>query len=98
MINISHTNRFKKDFDLVKRRGKDFNKFKKVLDLLITNINEDMANSILILPQKYRLHRLASKYSESWKCHIEPDWLLIFYFNDKNLILERTGTHSDSFK
>ncbi|CEO17803.1 mRNA interferase YafQ [Rickettsia monacensis] len=33
-----------------------------------------------------------------WDCHIEPDWLLLYYLDDEVLRLERTGTHSDLFK
>ena len=34
-----------------------------------------------------------------WKCHIEPDWLMIWEQNDDELILLmlNTGTHSDIF-
>jgi len=31
-------------------------------------------------------------------CHIEPDWVLIYYVRKDDLILERTGSHSDIFK
>ncbi|HDL89390.1 MAG TPA: hypothetical protein ENG14_00625 [Thermodesulforhabdus norvegica] len=31
------------------------------------------------------------------ECHIEPDWLLIWKTDSKNVYLTRTGTHSDLF-
>lgn len=38
----------------------------------------------------------------NWKnhrdCHIEPDWILIFRIAKDELILERTGSHSELFK
>ncbi len=51
----------------------------------------------LLLPEKYSLHKLSGKYKNYWECHIEPDWLLIFYLDNEVLRLERTGTHSDLF-
>jgi mRNA interferase YafQ len=30
-------------------------------------------------------------------CHIAPDWLLLYKIDKENLVLERTGTHSDLF-
>ena len=50
-----------------------------------------------LLPKKYRLHKLSGQFQNLWECHIESDWLLIFYLDDKMLKLERTGTHSDIF-
>ncbi|EAE9612473.1 type II toxin-antitoxin system mRNA interferase toxin, RelE/StbE family, partial [Listeria monocytogenes] len=32
-----------------------------------------------------------------WECHISPDWLLIYMISEDNIILVRTGTHSDLF-
>ena len=31
-------------------------------------------------------------------CHIESDWLLVYKIDDKRIIFERMGTHSDLFK
>ncbi len=94
MLRIEQTKLFKKEFDLALRRGKDSTKFKKTLDILVNNINKGMEHHLL-LPEKYRLHKLSGQYSGYWECHIEPDWVLIYYLNDEVLGLERTGTHSD---
>lgn len=49
--------------------------------------------------KQYRPHKLSGKYEDFWECHIENDWLLIWYIdNEDNLILVRTGTHSDLFE
>ncbi len=39
-------------------------------------------------------------YSNYRQCHIEPDWLQIYRFDkrENELLLFRTGTHSDLFK
>nr|CDI29897.1 mRNA interferase YafQ [Rickettsia monacensis IrR/Munich] len=43
------------------------------------------------------LHKIINM-ENIWDCHIEPDWLLLYYLDDEVLRLERTGTHSDLFK
>ncbi|MFV9647016.1 MAG: type II toxin-antitoxin system YafQ family toxin, partial [Desulfobacterales bacterium] len=49
------------------------------------------------LPQECKLHPLKGKYSGYKECHIEPDWLLIWKADSKNVYLTRTGTHSNLF-
>jgi len=49
------------------------------------------------LPIKNRNHALSGGYKGFWECHIEPDWLLIYRTTEINLVLVRTGTHSDLF-
>ena len=72
------------------KRGYDINRFKEVLDLLI---NERP------LAEKYRDHKLIGDYEGCRECHIQPDWLLIYYIENDvlTLTLSRTGTHSDLF-
>lgn len=96
MIKIDRTKRFKKEFDLMLRRGKDSKKFTNVLGLLVENINKGISHHLL-LPEKCCLHKLSGKHKNRWECHIEPDWLLVYYLDDEVLRVERTGTHSDIF-
>lgn len=51
------------------------------------------------LPPTYKAHKLRGNYINHWECHIQPDWLLIWYCNHdkKEIHLIRTGTHSDLF-
>ena len=51
------------------------------------------------LPAKYKPHKLSGKYKGCWEYHIQPDWLLVWQQNDKELILLFTNpeTHSDLF-
>ena len=44
-----------------------------------------------------RPHKLSGEYDGLWECHIENNWLLIYNFNDTEIILFRTGTHEDLF-
>ena len=91
MRTFSRTSQFKKDVKLADKRGKDLEKLKAVLDLLIAG-NE--------LPVQYKDHPLRGNFAGSRDCHIEPDWLLIYTLteNDSHVRLERTGTHSDLFR
>jgi mRNA interferase YafQ len=49
------------------------------------------------LDEKYHDHALTGEYKEFRECHIQPNWLLIYYVDRNRLILTavRTGTHSD---
>lgn len=51
------------------------------------------------LPPQYKDHPLHGDYEGHRDCHIEPDWILIYYKNENSLVLSltRTGTHSDVF-
>ena len=73
------------------KRGKDLDKLKAVLDLLIAGDE---------LPAPYKDHPLRGNFVGSRDCHVEPDWLLIYTLteNGGHVRLERTGTHSDLFR
>lgn len=88
---LSQFNSFKKDIKRCKKRGYNFELLKKVLDKLAREGE---------LPAKYKSHKLSGNYQGRWECHIKPDWLLIWKQDDDNkeIILERTGTHSDLFR
>lgn len=43
-------------------------------------------------------HQLSGKWNKHRECHIGPDWLLIYLSTEAEVILERTGSHSDLFK
>lgn len=79
---------FKKDFEKAKKRGKDLEKFREIIELLIQGKS---------LPTKNRNHKLKGNYKDCFECHIEPDWLLIYRKTSREIILVRTGTHSDLF-
>ncbi len=82
--------RFEKDVKKLKKRHKDFSKLEKVLRDLIAGNKLD---------KKYKSHPLVGNWQPCWELHIEPDWLLIYFVDKENnqLILYRTGTHSDLF-
>jgi len=49
------------------------------------------------LAAKYKDHALKGQYKNKRNCHIEPDWILLYAVEDDDLVLYRTGTHSDLF-
>jgi mRNA interferase YafQ len=89
MLVLVRTTKFKKDVKLAEKRKKNTSKLKAII---IALANEETLDS------KYRNHKLSGNYKDHWECHIEPDWLLIYRLTSKELILERTGSHSDLFK
>jgi len=87
-MNVAQTKQFKKDVKRMRKRGKDLEKIKAVIDLLVAEEP---------LPPKNRDHKLGGNWIGRRDCHIEPDWILIYKLTEDELLLERTGTHSDLF-
>ena len=89
-FNVKYTSRFKKDYKRLKKRGYDMGKLLDVIDLLREGDE---------LPPEYKDHPLQGNYVGHRDCHIEPDWVLIYFKNESTLVLSmtRTGTHCDVF-
>ena len=90
MLKPEFTGQFKKDYKLAVKRGCDPQKLSAVVELLCEEKT---------LPPVYRDHALTNSrnYKDMRECHIQPDWLLIYYQTDTELYLYRTGTHADLF-
>ena len=73
----------------MRRRGKNFEKLKKVIELLVAGET---------MPERYRDHELTGNLKGIRDCHIEPNWLLLYERDEEELILIRTGTHADLFR
>jgi len=87
-LSIKRTNQFKKDAKRMLKRGKD-------IETLLFVINELVEQRELSF--KYKDHALIGQYKNKRDCHIQPDWVLIYAVEDADLVLYRTGTHSDIF-
>ena len=89
---IDHTTKFKKQYNKLKKQGKDLNKLQEIV---IKLSNKEL------LDEKYKNHKLTDdrNYKDCYECHIEPDWLLIYKIKDEELILLlfATGSHSELF-
>lgn len=85
---IRRDTQFKRDVKLLIKRGKDSNKLKKIINLLV---------NAETLPQENTDHQLKGVLRDCRECHIEPDWLFIYRIEGSELCLVRTGSHADLF-
>ena len=89
MRNPIRSSQFKRDVKKAAKRGKDLEKLRVLLSLLIQGKP---------LPSEYQDHLLKGNWKGYRDVHIEPDWLLIYKADDNNLWLARTGTHAEIFE
>lgn len=80
-----------------KKSIKKISKQRKNLDKLFAII-ERLANKEK-LEEKYKNHRLKDDkyYVNCFECHITPDWLLVYRYDEEKLylVLVNTGSHSE---
>ncbi len=84
------TAQFKKELRMMKKRHYPVARIEEVIKAL--------AQGNILAPH-YRDHDLTGNWKGYRGCHVLPDWLLIYRYEEDNLILTlaRTGTHSDLF-
>ena len=80
--------RFERDVSRMRKRGKNMDVFKSLIETLCERRP---------LPPALRDHPLKGDWKGWRDCHIAPDWLLIDRTTETELLLGRTGTHSDLF-
>ena len=85
----NYAKQFDRDVKRMRKRGKDLDKLKLTLAILIAEQQ---------LEQRYQDHTLGGNYKNRRECHIEPDWLLIYKLTGNEIFFERTGSHADLFK
>ena len=87
---LKKTSQFKASFKLARKRGLDIT----LLENIVNKLMKDEP-----LEEKNHKHELVGAFKGIWECHIQPDWLLIYRYEDDVLVLTltRTGTHSDLF-
>lgn len=89
---VRYSSKFKKSLKRITKQGKDIEKLLDVVDKLA--VKEE-------LEEKYKNHNLVNDkyYKNCGECHIEPDWLLIYQYNENDLILllVDTGSHNKLF-
>jgi mRNA interferase YafQ len=89
MKTLRVTTQYKKDLKLAQKRGRKINKLVAIVDKLrddepLSPIDDD--------------HPLKGPWDGYRGCHVQGDWCLIYQDNGDELVLVRTGTHSDLFK
>ncbi|MFI5457717.1 MAG: type II toxin-antitoxin system YafQ family toxin [Isosphaerales bacterium] len=80
---------FKRDLKRLKKRGKDMEKLRVVVETLCAHG---------LLDPWHKDHALSGKWKGWRDCHVAPDWVLIYREAGGKLELGRTGTHADLFE
>jgi mRNA interferase YafQ len=85
----SYSTQFHRDVKRLQKRGKDLNKLKQLIELLLAEQP---------LPPQFKDHPLKLNWGGYRDAHVEPDWVLIYSITDEYVHLERTGTHEELFE
>lgn len=89
MKKLKPTTKYKKDYKRIRNNPK---KVKRLFDVLRMLENE------IPIPAEYDPHMLTSNYAGHMECHIEGDFLLIWFDPETDEIdLVRLGSHSELF-
>ena len=96
MINYQYevvfSTKFKKMLKKIQKQNINLEELFVVVDKLANNKELDL---------KYKNHKLISDkhYKNCYECHIRPDLLLIYQYNDEKLLLLliNVGSHSELF-
>jgi len=90
MKEVRYTKQFKKDLKHYLNQPKKLQALLEVIDML---------RNETVLPERFKEHRLIGDYKGCLECHIENDFLLIWYDEATDVIaLYRLGSHSELFK
>lgn len=89
MKKLKPSTQYKKDYKKFKRNPQKVKKLFEILELLK---NEQQ------IPEENSPHKLTNNYAGYMECHIEGDFLLIWFDPDTDQIdLIRLGSHSELF-
>ena len=90
MLKRTFTKVFRRQYKLMKKRGKNIAKLREVIDLIV---NEQP------LPPERENHPLHGEWKGSLECHIQGDWVLIYEIDHtaRTVTFHRTGSHADLF-
>ena len=86
---LLRTNSFKRSYKKLKLSDEEESKYIDVLYKLLNGTS---------LEERYKDHQLKGELKDFRECHIKPDLLLIYRFNDEFLELVDIGSHSELFK
>ena len=77
-LKVIWTSRFKKDYKLAIKRNLNI----ELLDDVIRMLDAGQT-----LPEEYNDHQLTGNLKDYRKCHIQPDWLLMYRIEKNILVL-----------
>lgn len=86
---IEFSGRFKKDLKRYRHKPQQLN----ALEVILNYLSEGQP-----IPASYEPHYLQGQYEGCMECHVQNDFLLIWFDTDHDIIkLLRLGTHSELF-
>jgi mRNA interferase YafQ len=85
----SWSTQFQRDVKRLQKRGKDLEKLKRLIELLLA--------AVPLAPQ-HKDHPLKRGWADYRDAHVEPDWVLVYSATDRTVHFERTGTHEELFE
>jgi mRNA interferase YafQ len=85
----SYSGQFQRDVKRLEKRGKDLEKLKTLIKLLLAGGP---------LPPQYKDHPLKRNWAGYRDVHVDPDWVLIYSATVERVHFERTGTHEELFE
>ena len=92
-LRSAFTGQFKRDRKRAISRNQDVEHLDRVIRRLAAGDT---------LEARYRVHPLRGNYVGHMECHIEPDFLLIWYYaieaDGTVIVFVRTGSHADLFE
>lgn len=88
MLDIVRKSQFKKDFKRLRSANRNLGVMASVIGKLQSGQK---------LEESFRDHVLGGNWKDHRECHLAGDWLLIYQVTDKELVLVRTGSHSELF-
>jgi len=80
---------FRRDLKRLAKQGKNLGKLRALLERLV---REEP------LPARHRDHALRGPWNGYREAHMGGDWLLIYRVEGQDLLLARTGSHSELFE
>jgi mRNA interferase YafQ len=84
-----YTKQFQTDVKRIQRaENSDMEKLKRVMRALIDE---------KLLHKGYLKHPLKGDFKDGRKCHVAPDWLLVYKLDKREIVFEITGSHSKLF-
>lgn len=90
MKNLRPTTQYKKDYKRFRNNPKKVEALKEVL-LMLKNEQP--------IPARFQPHILYGEYRGCMECHIQGDFLLIWFNKESDIIeLVRLGSHSELFR
>ena len=89
MKKIRYSTQFRKDFKRYRNKPEKVEKLRTIAELF----EEGKP-----IPPEYLPHPLSGRYKGFMECHIESDFLLIWFDeSSENVVFERLGTHHELF-